>query len=107
VGLQAARPEIEKLGGEVYALTADALESVARAITEWRLTFIVVADPSRETIRRYGLLNPRDQSIVPATFVIDRQGLVRYRHIGTSAADRPDVREVVDAVRKLAGDTRR
>jgi peroxiredoxin len=89
----------------VYALTADPLEAVARTITEWQLTFIVVADPSRETIRRYGLLNPRDQSATPATFVIDRRGLVRYRYVGASAADRPDVREVLDAVRKAAGDT--
>ncbi len=107
MGLQSVLPEFQKLGAEVYALTADSLESVARAITEWKLTFIVVADPSRETLRRYGLLNPQDQSAMPATFVIDRQGLVRYRYIGMSATDRPDVREVLDAVRKVAGDTRR
>jgi peroxiredoxin len=107
VGLQSVLPEIQKLGAEVYALTADSLESVARAITEWKLTFIVIADPSRDTPRRYGLVTPQDQSAMPATFVIDRQGLVRYRYIGASAADRPDVREVLDAVRKVAGDTRR
>ena len=107
MGLQGILPEIQKLGADVYALTADSIEAVSRAITEWKLTFIVIADPSRETIRRYGLLNPQDQTTRPATFVIDRQGLVRYRYIGASAADRPDVREVLDAVRKVAGGTRR
>ena len=107
MGLQSLLPEIQNLGADVYAFTADSLESVARTITEWKLTFIVVADPSRETLRQYGVRNPQDQSAMPATFVIDRQGIVRYRYVGTSAADRPDVREVLDAVRKVAGATRR
>ncbi len=63
----------------------------------------MVLDPDRETLRHYGVLNPSSGLAVPATFVVDRQGIVRYRHIGTSSADRPDVREVLEAVRKIAG----
>lgn len=103
MGLQAALPEFQKLGAEVYAVTADEPANVARAINEWKLTFIVVFDPDRDTIRQYGVLNPASGLAAPSTFVIDRQGIVRYRHIGTSAADRPDVREVLEAVRKIAG----
>ncbi len=103
MGLQAALPAFQKLGAEVYAVTADAPPNVARAITEWKLTFIVVVDPERDTVRQYGVLNPANQLAVPSTFVIDRQGIVRYRHIGKSAADRPDIREVLEAVGKIAG----
>ncbi len=103
MGLQAALPEFQKLGAEVYAITADTPQQVARAINEWKLTFIVIVDPARETIRQYGVLDANTSLAVPSTFVIDRQGIVRYRHIGTSAADRPDVQEVVEAVRKIAG----
>ncbi len=103
MGLQAALPEFQKLGAEVYAITADMPEQVARAINEWKLTFIVIVDPARDTIRQYGVLNANTYLAVPSTFVIDRQGIVRYRHIGTSAADRPDVGEVLEAVRKIGG----
>ncbi len=84
-------------------MTADSEEGVQRAIDEWKLSFVVVFDPERKTIRQYGVLNPVNRLPLPSTFVIDRQGVVRYRHIGTSSADRPDVREVLEAVRKIAG----
>ncbi len=87
----------------MYAVTADSLENTARAIDEWKLTFLVILDPDRDTIGPYGVLNANTFLAVPSTFVIDRQGIVRYRHIGTSAADRPDVQEVLEAVRKIAG----
>ncbi len=103
MALQGALGEFQKLGAEVYALTADPIPQVARTIDEWKLTFIVVADPEGETIKRYGLLNPQNRVAVPSTFVIDKGGIVRYRYVGTSAADRPDVKKVLEAVRKIAG----
>ena len=84
-------------------MTADSEEGIQRAIDEWKLSFIVVLDPARKTIWQYGVLNPVTGVTVPATFVIDRQGIVRYRHIGTSSADRPDANQVLEAVRKIAG----
>ena len=104
--LQRALPDFRDLGAEVYAITADTPHLVAQSITEWRLTFMLVVDPERVTIRRYGVLNPKDQVAVPSTFVIDRQGIVRYRHIGTSVEDRPSVQEVLEAVRKIGGTTK-
>ena len=85
------------------AVTADSAQGVLQAIGEWRLSFVVVLDPERKTMWRYGVLNPANGLAVPSTFVIDRQGIVRYRHIGTSSADRPEVREILEAVRQIAG----
>jgi peroxiredoxin Q/BCP len=106
VGLQGALEEFRQLGAEVYALTADPIPQVARAVDEWKLTFIVVADPEGDAIKRFGLLNPQNRLAVPSTFVIDREGIVRYRYVGTSANDRPEIRQVLEAVRKIAGATK-
>lgn len=103
MGLQQALPEFEKLGAEVYALTADSQENTMKAVNEWKLSFVVIFDPDGDTLREYGVRNPASGLAVPSTFVIDRQGIVRYRHIGMSAADRPDVREILEAVRGIAG----
>jgi len=102
VGLQQALPEFKKLGAEVYAITADSEENTVKAIGEWKLSFLVTLDPGGDTLREYGVRDPTSGLAVPSTFVIDRQGIVRYRHIGTSSADRPEVREVLEAVRKIA-----
>lgn len=106
MGLQGSLEDFRKLGAEVYAITAEPIPAVAQATTEWKLTFIVVADPEGDVVKDYGLLSPRKRVAAPATFVIDRGGIVRYRHVGTSAQDRPDVKEVLEAARKIAGATK-
>ena len=101
--LQGALGEFRRLGAEVYAITADPIPQAARAVDEWKLTFIVVADPEGDAIRRYGLLNPQNRLAAPSTFVIERGGIVGDRYVGASANDQPEVREVLEAVRKIAG----
>ena len=103
MGLQQALPEFKKLGAEVYAITADSYENTVKAIGQWKLSFLVTLDPDGDTLREYGVLDPTSRRAVPSTFVIDRQGIVRYRHLGKSAKDRPDLREVLEAVQKIAG----
>jgi peroxiredoxin len=103
VGLQGALPEFERLGAGIFAVTADSAQGVLQAIDEWRLSFVVVLDAERKAIWQYGLLNPVNGLALPSTFLIDRQGIVRHRYVGTSSADRPDAQEVLEAVRKLVG----
>jgi hypothetical protein len=49
-----------------------------------------------------GIFPPAPRA-APSTFVIYRQRIVPYVSVGASAADRPHVREVLQAVRKVAG----
>ena len=103
MGLPSVLPELEKVGAEVHAITADSPPPLARAINEWMLAFIVIVGPEQETIRQYGVLDANSDLAVPTTVVIDRQGIVGYRHIEKSAEDRPDVQEILEAVRVIAG----
>jgi thioredoxin-dependent peroxiredoxin len=103
VGLQGTLEDFQKLGAELYAITAEPISQVAQAIHEWKLTYIVVADPEGDAVKEYGLLGPEKRVALPSTFVIDKGGIVRYRYVGTSAQDRPEVKQVLEAVRKIEG----
>lgn len=68
---------------------------------------------NQEEIPPYGLLYENDyivselmdlegNKVVPSTFVLDEQGIVRFAYIGQHEADRPSVERVVEALRELA-----
>ena len=66
--------------------------------------FAFLSDPDHAVIARYGILNPNggDRGIPhPATYVIDRDGVVRWRDIETDYKIRPANDSIVTAVRAL------
>src|SRR5690606_13741441 len=45
--------------------------------------------------REWGILDPESGTPLPATFIVDEQGVVRHRHIGRNAGDRMRDAEVL------------
>ena len=64
--------------------------------------FPFLTDPDHRVIDRYGLFNPDDprgrQLTHPATFVIDRQGVVRWRFVEVDYRVRPTNEQILQAV---------
>jgi alkyl hydroperoxide reductase subunit AhpC len=64
------------------------------------IRYPVVADPSQELTREYGVLDHEDGSARPATFIIDAAGTVRHVSVaGPGSRRRPE--ETLEALREL------
>lgn len=67
--------------------------------------FPFLADTGHRVIDRYGLLNPDDprgrQIAHPATFIIDKEGVVRWRFVETDYRKRPTNEEILAALEKI------
>ncbi len=70
------------------------------------IEYELLSDPDHAVIDRYGLFNhedPRGREIAhPATFVIDRDGVVRYRFVEVDYRVRPTSEDVLQVLRTLA-----
>lgn len=80
------------------------IDRVAR--TDGRiLDFPLLSDPDHAVIARYGLLNqqdPQDRPIPhPTTFVIDRDGVVRWKSIEIDYRVRPTNADLLSALSRL------
>jgi peroxiredoxin len=65
-------------------------------------TFTFLSDPDHKVIDRYGLLNPSGKGWPhPTTFVIDKQGVVRWKFIEINYKIRPTNRMILDALAKV------
>ncbi|MDG2223466.1 MAG: redoxin domain-containing protein [Rubripirellula sp.] len=63
---------------------------------------VIVRDDQMDTVREWGLRwNARSETAFPATYVIDRNGRIRWKKVSTSHAGRSTVEEILKELRKL------
>lgn len=86
-GLEGNAALFERLGTRVVAVSVDSVHA-ARAFAErLALTFPLLGDLNKEVCRRYGVL--RGEGFAErATFLVDRQGIVRYRALSPLETER-------------------
>jgi peroxiredoxin len=66
--------------------------------------FLFLSDPGHRVIDRYGLLNPEGRGWPhPATFVIDRQGVVRWKFVEVDFRIRASNEQILEALARLSG----
>ena len=64
--------------------------------------FPFLEDKDHQVIDRYGILNPDGRGWPhPATYVLDKQAVVRWRFIETDFKKRPANGQILEALRKI------
>lgn len=65
------------------------------------LHYPILPDSNRQLMRLFGVLHPEEALARPATFLIDRDGYVRYRYIGKDYSDRPAAPQLLGVLQWL------
>ncbi len=81
-------PELASLGFRLAAVSVDPPERSRALAQQLALPFPLFCDPSREAVRAFGVFNAREKGGIayPATFVLDRDRVVRFRSLDRTAA---------------------
>ena len=79
---------------EVLAVSLDAGSNsvVKNFMQELKLDFPVLSDPDMEVLRLYRMVG------IPASFLIDKQGIVRHREVGYRDWTDPESRRLLEAI---------
>jgi peroxiredoxin len=122
--LQSRLPEIRALGATLIAISPETPDNSLTAIEKHQLEFQVLSDTGNKTARQYGLLFSVDEEMrplylkwgldvpasngddswelpVPATYVIDSNGVVRAAHVDKEYTRRMEPEQVLSALRDL------
>jgi peroxiredoxin len=91
-------------GAELVAISVDDAARTEPLRQEFGLKFPLLCDTSREVVKKYGLLNSDEKGGIafPASFVIDRDRVVRFRAL-EEMASRVSVDQLLGLVRELGG----
>jgi peroxiredoxin len=91
--LRAAYSEFQGLDAELIALSSQPLLEAQQAALAASLPYPIVSDPTLTVIDSYGVRHPDEpegrEIARPSVFIIDRQGVVRFAHVGEHTRDRP------------------
>lgn len=102
------RDSIATLGAakaQVFGVSTDTFFALKAWGDQQHFGFPLLSDYNKDVIRAYGVVNPDMIGLKDiarrAVFVIDRQGMVRYREVLDDARHEPDYQKVSEALAAL------
>ncbi|MFQ5957411.1 MAG: redoxin domain-containing protein, partial [Candidatus Brocadiales bacterium] len=93
-------------GAKLVGISTDSIESL-KIFKREKLGFDVtlLSDSKRQVISQYGLVHPKghggEDIARPATFIIDKGGVVRWMKVASNFMVRPAPEEVLEALERL------
>ena len=92
--MEKAYQEYKSRGLEVLAVSIDAGQKsvVKNFLQEFKLTFPALLDPDMEVLRLYRMFS------LPATFLIDKEGIIRHRELGYRDWTDPESRKLLEEI---------
>ena len=109
--LRALLPDALQDDTEIVTVSVDDAQGMKRMIDRVQATdgvapdLVMLSDPDHAVIDRYGLFkedSPPNRPLPhPATYVIDKEGIVRYRFVETDYTMRPANEDILEALKAL------
>ncbi|MDA1190744.1 MAG: peroxiredoxin family protein [Candidatus Poribacteria bacterium] len=110
--LQASYEAFQAAGAAVLAISVDPPEQGRTMQVKSGATFPLLGDPSRDTVKAYGVIdpdsNPFDADVThpniarAAVFVIDGDGVIRWKYWAETVRDRPTAGNILEVVQSLS-----
>ena len=100
--------KIQKIGGLVYiaAQKRGGMFDAEKFLDANPVSFPFLLDEDRAVTKSYGVYQRLGIDAIniarPATFVVGRDGIIRYLYVGSSQVDRAPLEEVLDALQRAA-----
>jgi glutaredoxin-dependent peroxiredoxin len=100
-----AAPRVEAMGGRIAAIAVTATFSQMAFAKHLGVPFPLLSDWGRETCGAYGVRydvwKEHDGLAKRSIFVIDREGIIRYRWVTDDALETPVIEDALEALASL------
>lgn len=107
------REELKMEGASLVFIAAEKRQGVFKPLeflVKNPISFPFLFDEDRAVTKKYGVYQRLGVDAIniarPATFVIDRDGIIRYLHVGSTQLDRAPIDAVLAAVREARNPSR-
>ncbi len=66
-----------------------------------KITYVLVPGPIPDLLKQYGLYNEQGRRAMPATLIVDKAGIVRWRYVGHEESARPGAATIIKPLGEL------
>jgi peroxiredoxin len=97
--------KVKQAGAELIAVSVDEQSYAWSMAQTTGAKFQILSDAEKKTIAAYGIVNAAEHDGIahPSIFVLDKEGKIRYMHVGKDPQDRPTDEAIVLEVKKVTG----
>ena len=94
----------KRAGAEVIAISVDEQSFAWSMAQTTGAKFQILSDADKKVITSYGILNAAEHDGIahPSIFIVDREGKIRFLHVGKDPQDRPPDETILEEVKKAA-----
>lgn len=97
--------EYARMGMRILGVVGQKPTKLRKYIWGNYMPFPLLADYERAVMKVYGVYQPINldtfNNALPATFIIDRDGIIRFIYIGYSQIDYPPKRSIINCLRRI------
>jgi peroxiredoxin len=86
-GYQAGIQKFREAGNQILGISTDNVDTLKAWAGELKLDFPLLSDGTGRVAEAYGVLMPGRKLALRTTFVVDREGKIRYIEQGNTAID--------------------
>lgn len=105
-GLQLKNAEFSARNTDILAIVVDPTERNAEVVAHLGLDFRILSDPELATIESYGVRHQDADAASPmarpATFLVDPQGIVRWKNVSQNYRYRPRPETILAEIERLS-----
>lgn len=108
---QTCRDELKDIAGkydyitrqdtEVVAISTDGIDEAKNLAVDLKLHFRVISDPGAEIVKMYSMFDDNTDTAHPAVFMLDKNGVVRFKKIIHGLDDLLPANEIVNKLRGM------
>lgn len=85
----------------MIALSADSPADGQKLATELNISFPILSDVYKNYIKQYGVLHPTEGIARPSTFIVNKEGKIVWKYVGSNESDRPPIDTVLQQLAAL------
>jgi len=96
--------KIKTAGAELLAVSVDDQSYAWSMAQTTGAKFQILSDSDKKVITSYGIVNAQEHGGIakPSIFILDKEGRIRYMHVGKDPSDRPSDEAILEEIKKVA-----